>query len=215
MKDKKESVDLMDHVEYRRAWDKLMSLREKIEIEEKELASPSKGVLEEIEDRKQKNIENVLAGGTPEDVNFQEIYRNNLYNKTQKRIKIYREAEKQQEKILNNARFEISRKIVKEVKPEYENIIKNMCDAWIELGKYVIQERNLRESLNDNDIAYSADFTPMPIYGVGSPLIYNSRFSGWLIECCKFNYFKFDDIPKLFRDSWKKMDGITKQVLSL
>jgi len=90
-----------------------------------------------------------------------------------------------------------------------------MCDAWIELGKYVIQERQLRESLNDNQIAYSSEITPMVIYGRGNPEVYNSRFSGWLIECCERGYYKFDDIPAEFRDKWKKMDGVTKEVLSL
>jgi len=211
MKDEKEStesINLMDHKEYSTEFFKLMSLREKIEVEEKELNQPSKGVLEEIEDAKQKNINAVLAGADPADINYVEIYRNNLYNKTQKRIKVYRLAEEKQKKILDNVRSDISRTIATKVKPKYEDIINNMCIAWIELGKYVIQERDLRESLNDNDIAFTGEFTAMPIYGVGDPRIYNSRFSGWLIEAVERGYFKSADIPKEFKDAWEKRDGV-------
>jgi len=203
-KDEKMSFDLMDYEEYIKEFVKLMALREKIENEQKELASPSKGVIEELEDAKQKNIDIVLSGGEPEIINFQEIYRNNLYNRTQKKIRVYREAEVVQEKRLNHVRLEISRKIAKRTKPEYQKIILDMCTKWCELGELIVKEKNLRESLNDNQISFTGEFTAMPTR-LGDPRVYNSRFSNWLLECCKFNYCKFDDIPAEFRDSWKKI----------
>jgi len=207
-KNEKMSLNLMDYNSYKKEWLLLQDLKAKIQNEQRELEAPSKDAIQEIEDRKQQNIDRVLLGGKPEDISYVDIYRNNLYNKTQKRIRVYRHAVTQQEKILNNVRYKISKKIVKEVKPEYEIIIKGMASAWIELGKYVIRERVLRENLNDNDVAYISDFTPMPIYGVGDPRVYNSRFSGWLIEAVERGYFKSADIPKEFKDAWEKRDGV-------
>jgi len=213
-KDKKMSFDLMDHESYLREFVRLMSLREKIEIEEKELNTPSKEILDAIEQRKQKNIDAVLAGGIPEDINYKEIYKSDLYMKTRKRIAIYREAEIKQQKILQDVQYEISKKIAKEVKPEYKTIIKNMCDAWIKLGKFVIQERRLRESLNDNQIAFTSVFSAMPLR-LGDPLDSHSRFSLYLIEAYRRDYIAFETIPVELRSSWKKRDGATKETLSL
>jgi len=213
-KDKKMSFDLMDHEDYLREFVRLMSLREKIEIEEKELNTPSKEILEAIEQRKQKNIDDVLAGGIPQDIDYKEIYKSDLYMRTRKRIAIYKEAEIKQQQILQDVQSEISKKIAEQTKPEYEAIIKAMCIKWCEMGELAIREINLRESLNDNRILFTGVFTAMPVR-IGDPRVYNSRFSAWLLECCKFNYFKFDDIPAEFRDSWKRMDGVTKETLSL
>jgi len=206
------SMNLMDYPEYKKEWLLLQDLKSKIQGEQRELDKPSANRTQEIAERKQHNINNVLAGKVPEDFSNIDEARNIIYNQAQKRIKIYREAVEQQKKIVQKAKYKVSKEISKEYKPIYKTIIKNMCDAWIKLGEFVIQERELRQNLNDNDVAYISDFTPMVIYGVGDPRVYNSRFSGWLIECCKFNYFKFDDIPKSFKDRWER-DGVTKDYI--
>jgi len=213
-KDKKMSFDLMDHEDYLREFVRLMSLREKITNEEQELNTPSEEILEAIEQRKQKNINAVLAGADPEDINYVENYRNNLYNKTRKRIAIYRQAEIKQQKILQDVQSEISMKIAKQTKPIYEGIINNMCIALIELGKWIIQERQLRQDLNDNRILFTSIFSAMPTR-LGDPLDSHSRFSLYLIEAYKRNYLKFEDIPAEFRSSWAKRDDATKETLSL
>jgi len=174
----KESINLMDYDLYKREWDKLQELRGKRDGAEKEYQC-------------------MLSEGIRENV-----------SKARKRITMFVEASKEQEKILSSAHLEVSKKIAKSYKPEYEAIIKDMCIKWCKLGELVVKEITLRESLNDNDIVYIDSFTPMPIYALGSPLEYTSKFSGWLIEAVKRGYFKSADIPKLFRDSWLKRDGV-------
>jgi len=208
MQDKKVSMNLMDYPIYKKEWDMLQELKGKIEDEQRELDTPSKDRTQEIAERKQRNVDNVLLGKVPEDFSNIDEARNIIYNQAQKRIKIYREAVEQQKKIVLKARHKISKEISKEYKPIYKTIIKNMCDAWIKLGEFVIQERELRENLNDNDVVYISDFTPMVIYGIGDPRIYNSRFSGWLIEAVERGYFKSADIPKEFTAEWERRDGV-------
>jgi len=174
----KESINLMDYDLYKKEWDKLQELRGKRDGAEKEYQC-------------------MLSEGIRENV-----------SKARKRITMFVEASKEQEKILSSAHLEVSKKIAKSYKPEYEAIIKDMCIKWCELGELVVKEITLRESLNDNDIVYLGSFTPMPIYSLGSPLQYNSRFSTWLVEAVQRGYFKTSDIPKEFRDSWLERDGV-------
>ncbi len=174
----KESINLMDYDLYKKEWDKLQELRGKRGGAEKEYQC-------------------MLSEGVRENV-----------SKARKRITMFVEASKEQEKILSSAHLEVSKKIAKSYKPTYEAIIKDMCIKWCELGELVVKEITLRESLNDNDIVYVDSFTPMPIYALGSPLEYTSKFSGWLIEAVERGYFKTSDIPKEFRDSWLKRDGV-------
>jgi len=208
MQDIKESINLMDHDSYKKEWGKLQEIRGKIgdaEVEYQHMIA--EGVLEAVKKERELRVIAVLAGKDPDSVDIAETYKANV-SKARKRITMFIEASQRQEKILDSARFEVSKKIAKEAKPKYEAIIKDMCTKWCELGELLIKERDLRESLNDNNVAYSAEFTPMVIYGVGDPRVYNSRFSGWLIEAVERNYFKSADIPKEFKDAWLKRDGI-------
>ena len=205
MQEKKASMNLMDYPEYKREWDMWQELKGKLQDEQNELVLPSEDRTQEIEERKQHNIDNVLAGEVPEDFSNIDEARNIIYNQAQKRIRIYREAVAQQEKILIHVRFEISKKIAEQIKPEYEAIIKGMCDTWVKLGEWTIKEKDLRESLNDNDIAFTSSFTPMVLPGgLGDLREYTSRFSNWLIEVVRCGYFKFDDIPVEFKSAWKR-----------
>ncbi len=174
----KVSLNLMDYDSYKKEWDKLQELRGKRDDAEAE-------------------YRRMLSEGIRENV-----------SKARNRITMFIEASQEQEKRLSSAHIEVSKKIVKSYKPIYKAIIKDMCTKWCELGELVVKEITLRESLNDNDIAYVGSFTPMVIYGLGDPRVYNSRFSGWLIEAVERGYFKTSDIPKEFRDSWLKRDGV-------
>ena len=176
----KESINLMDYYSYKKEWDKLQGLRGKIGEAEVE-------------------YQHMIAEG----VLLKDV------SKARKRITMFREASKEQEKRLSSAHIEVSKKIAKSYKPKYKAIIKDMCTKWCQLGELAIKEITLRESLNDSNIAYSAEFTPMPLPGgLGSPLEHTSRFSGWLIEAVERGYYKTSDIPKLFRDSWLKRGGV-------
>jgi len=208
MQDMKESINLMDHDSYKKEWDKLQELRGKIDDAEKEYQCMlSEGVLDAVKKERELRVIAVLAGKDPDLVDIAETYKANV-SKARERLTMFQRASQEQEKILDSARFEVSKKIAKEAKPKYKAIIKDMCAKWCELGELVVKERDLRESLNDNNIAYSAEFTPMVIYGLGSPLEYHSRFSGWLIECCERGYFKTSDIPKEFTAEWLKRSGV-------
>ncbi len=175
----KVSLNLMDYKEYKDAWDKLQEIRGKIGEAEVE-------------------YQHMIAEGA--------LLKN--VSKARKRITMFIEASQEQEKRLSSAHIKVSKKIAKSYKPEYEAIIKGMCTKWCELGELVVKEITLRESLNDNDIAYVGSFTPMVIHSLGSPLEHTSRFSGWLIEAVERGYFEVNDIPKEFRDSWLKRDGV-------
>jgi len=208
MQDKKESINLMDHDSYRKEWDKLQELRGKIGDADAEYNRMlSTGVFDAVKKERELRVIEVLKGNDPDTIDIAKTYKADL-NRARIRLTTFQQAEVKQKKILNSVRHVVSREIAKSVKPRYEAIIRDMCIKWCELGKFVIQERDLRESLNDNDIAFTGEFTAMPIYGVGDPRVYNSRFSGWLIEACKFGYFKSADIPKLFKDQWLKRDGV-------
>jgi len=208
MQDMKESINLMEHDSYKKEWDKLQELRGKIDSAGAEYNRMlSTGVLEAVKKERELRVIEVLKGNDPDKIDIAKTYKANL-NQARERLTMFQQAEQEQEKILDSARFEVSKKIAKEIKPEYKKIISDMCTKWCELGELLIKERDLRESLNDNNIAYSAEFTPMVIYGVGDPRVYNSRFSGWLIEAVERNYFKSADIPKEFKDAWLKRDGV-------
>ena len=169
------SMNLMDYPEYKKEWLLLQDLKGKIQDEQRELEAPSRDAIQEIEDRKQQNIDRVLLGGKPEDISYVDIYRNNLYNKTQKRIRVYREAVTQQEKIVTAVHLKISKEIAKQTKPEYEVIIKAVCVKLCELGELSLKEINLREGLNDNQIAFTSVFTAMPVR-IGDPRILIPEF---------------------------------------
>ncbi len=179
MQDMKESINLMDYDLYKKEWDKLQELRGKRDDAEAE-------------------YQRMLSEGIRENV-----------SKARKRITMFREASQEQEKRLSSAHIKVSKKIVKSYKPIYKAIIKDMCTKWCELGELVIKERDLRESLNDNNIAFTSSFTAMVLPGgLGNPREHTSRFSAWLIEAVERGYFKTSDIPKKFRDSWYKRDGV-------
>ena len=174
----KVSLNLMDYDLYKREWDKLQELRGKRDDAETE-------------------YQHMLDEDVPVNV-----------SKVRERITMFQRAATQQEKRLSSAHIEVSKKIAKSYEPIYKAIIKDMCTKWCELGELVVKEITLRESLNDNDIAYVGSFTPMVIHSLGSPLEHTSRFSGWLVEAVQRGYFKTSDIPKEFRDSWLKQDGV-------
>ncbi len=174
----KVSLNLMDYDLYKKEWDKLQELRGKRDDAEAE-------------------YQHMLDEDVPVNV-----------SKARERITMFQRAATQQEKRLSSAHIEVSKKIAKEAKPEYQKIISDMCNIWCQLGQLIVKEITLRESLNDNDIAYVGSFTPMVIHSLGSPLEHTSRFSGWLIEAVERGYFEVNDIPKKFRDSWYKRDGV-------
>ncbi len=174
----KVSLNLMDYDLYKRERDKLQELRGKRDDAETE-------------------YQHMLDEDVPVNV-----------SKARERITMFQRAVTQQEKRLSSAHIEVSKKIAKSYEPIYKAIIKDMCTKWCELGELVVKEITLRESLNDNDIAYVGSFTPMVIHSLGSPLEHTSRFSGWLIEAVERGYFEVNDIPKEFRDSWLKRDGV-------
>jgi len=176
----KVSLNLMDYNSYKKEWDKLQEIRGKIREAEVE-------------------YQHMIAEGA--------LLKN--VSKARKRITMFIKASQEQEKRLSSAHIEVSKKIAKSYKPEYKAIIKDMCTKWCELGELAIKEITLRESLNDNDIAYVGSFTPMPLPGgLGNPREHTSRFSMFLIEAVERGYFKTSDIPKGFKDIWLKRGGV-------
>jgi len=206
MQDKKESIDLMSHSSYKKELVKLQELRGKIndaEVEYNRMLST--GVLDAVRQEREQRVIEVLKGNDPDKIDIASTYKADL-QKARTRLTTFQQAEEKQKKILNSVRHEVSKKIAKQTKPIYEAIIKETCTAWIELGKLITKEKVLREDLNDNDIAFTGEFTAMPLR-LGDPLESNSRFSLWLIDCIKFGYVKPSSVPKSFKDEWERRDG--------
>jgi len=207
MKDEKESIDLMDYQEYKRAWDKLQELRQKIDDAQIEYDHMlSTGVFDAVRKERELRVIEVLKGNDPDTIDIASTYKADL-QKARTRLTMFQQAEVKQKEILNNIHLKVSKEIAKSVKPKYEAIIGDLCTQLCELGKIIIQEISLRESLNDNQISFTSIFTAMPTR-LGDPRIYNSRISSFLIECCERGYFRSADIPKELKDFWEKRDGV-------
>lgn len=194
--------------DYKREWDKLAKIQDQIAKAEEEVQElDSEGVLKAIQDERRLRVKAVIDGKNPDTVDVTQAYRASL-QKANQRIYLLKDAKEEQKNILSKQRIESSNKIAQEVKPKYGKIIKDMALRWIELGELIMVERELRESLNDNDICFTSHFDPMPFYHMGDPRIYNSNYSQWLIECVDRGYLKGSEVPKNLRDFWFKSDGI-------
>jgi len=199
---------LMKHEGYKLAFEKWTGIKSQLDESETSLQTLLfEGKPESFQSQKEKQVQAILDGQEPDDVQATEIWRENFARATQRRY-LFIEALEVQKRRISEQRIIASKKIAKEVEPKYKSIIEKMALKWVELGKLVIEERNLRESLNDADIAFCAHFDPMPINRLGDPRNYNSNFSIWLIEAVERGYLSPGDVPKELKDAWLERDGI-------
>ena len=47
----------------------------------------------------------------------------------------------------------------------------------------------------------------MPLKFGDDPREDSSRFAGWIKECVEYGFIKESEVPKMFRDSWRKRGG--------
>lgn len=205
---KQVSFDLMSHEGYRKTWDALMSLREKIsQAEEEAQKLYNEGKTESVKTQRVRQVEAILSGVEPDEVQPVEQWRENL-SKAKDRIYLLREAEKEQVRRLEQARLKASEVICEAVRPKYAEVVREIAKRLIPLGEILLQEQALRESLNDGQIAYQAhNLLPHPFLSTGNPYDYQSRIAYWMREAVERGYLGIEDIPQEWLDAWFMRDG--------
>lgn len=200
--------DLMSYEGYRKTWDELMALRQRITQAEKEASElQTEGRPESVKSQRERQVQAVLSGVEPDEVKPIEQWRENL-SKANQRIHLLKEAEREQVRRLEQERLKASGLVCEAIRPNYAEIVKEMAKHLTALGEVILEEQAIREDLNDGQIAYQAhDLLPHPCLSPGSPLDYTSRLSYWLREAVRLGYLTIEDIPKEWRDSWFRRNG--------
>jgi len=200
---------LMNHGGYKAAYDKLQELhgeRDKVESEiNKLLASESS---EEAKIVKDKRIQALIDGKNPDDIKSTNY--NESLDKCYERKRLINGAIEKQRKTIAEQRMIVSDEIMKHAGPKYSEIVKRQAQLYIDLAEIIIEERELREELSENDISFTScpnGVRPMPINFGDDPLEASSRFAMYIIEAVEYGFLKESDIPKIFKNAWKKRSG--------
>ncbi|MCH7518495.1 MAG: hypothetical protein IH964_05635 [Candidatus Dadabacteria bacterium] len=147
-----------------------------------------------------------MKGKDPNHVKSED-YHDSL-DKSYERQQLVRAAIEKQSEIIDQERIIVSKEIVKKVGPKYRDIVKRLALQYIALAEIIVEEINLREALNDEGIAYqTAGLRPMPLKFGDDPREDSSRFAIWIKECVEYGFIKESEVPKMFRDSWRKRGG--------
>jgi len=202
---------LMNFPAYKSAWDKLMELRGQAdELRKQAEELRTKGRPESVKTQRQKQIDAVILGVEPDSVKSTEGWRTEL-NEAQSRGRLFQDAAKRQEEEVTRQRLIASREICEKLMPKHRDIVKRLALAYIELGKVVVEEKVLREALNDNDVGYSSYIRPMVIHGPGDPRDPTSRIANWLMEAIEYDFISISDLPREWRSELEKYINAKKR----
>ncbi len=155
---------------------------------------------------KDKKVQAIIDGQNPDEIKSED-YRDSL-NKSYERKKLIRAAIDKQKTILSDERIRASKGVTEKVGPKYRDLIKQIAEQYTKLAALVVEEKDLRQSLNDEDIAYQTHgLIPMALNFGDDPREASSNFALWMIESVERGYLSDKDISKLFRESWRKRSG--------
>ncbi len=200
-------LSLMSDPGYKAAWDKLMELKTQLTEAERnisELGSRAPG--DEVVTAKQRKVTAILQGENPDSVEGSD-WRNDLRKARERRNLLY-EAEREQQRVLATERIRASKIIAERVKPEYSEAVREIAQSLVKLGMAVLKERSIGEPLRAEDISFYQVFQPQPFNVIGNPHDSTSRISLWLKEAVRLEYIREDDIPKAWREAWRKGIGL-------
>lgn len=196
---------LMNHGGYKAAYDKLQELnkeRDSVESEINKLLNTCES--EEAKNVKDKKILAIIAGQDPDSV--QEANYSVSLEKSYERKRLINAAIEKQRKNIAEQRMIASKEIMKQAGPKYRELIRKQAIQYIRLAEIVVEERELRLELRDNDLSFH-EVRPMAINFGDNPLEASSRFAMYMIECVEYGFLKESDIPKMFKNAWKKRSG--------
>jgi hypothetical protein len=202
-------LSLMNHEGYKAAWNRLMELREQRDELEKKAEELRRGRPETVKTQNEKRVDAILRGEEPESVKGTEQWLTDL-SEAQSRARLFSEAARKQEGEVQKQRLIASKEICKTMAPKYRDLIKRLGLAYVELLKLSAAEKDMRESLNDGDIAYSSYIRPMPINHPGDPRDTNSRAGIWLVEAIQYDFITLADIPLEWRPRYEERLKVKK-----
>ncbi len=200
-------ISIMDHPEYRKAWDRLMSLRARIEEAEKNLQDlSSEGLGDRAKEAREERLQAIMRGEDPPPAKSEDAWRENL-NAAHARIRELKKAEEMQQRELQAARQRVSAEIVKKLKPRDRELARTEALKLIEFLKARIERIDFLDELNQGQVSFSHELIPMGgHYGdVRDP---HSRGAYVLLEYVSRGYLDAFEIPNEWRDFWMKRAGI-------
>jgi len=201
------NLSLMSDERYAKEWNKLMGIRTQLTAADRNLNELNlKAPGDEVETNKRLKVDAILAGTDPDLVESSN-WRADL-DKARERYRLLFAAEKAQRDILQQERLRASKVIAESVKKEYSETVRGIALTLIEVGKAALKERNLGDTLRAEDVSFYQVFQPMPLNILGSPLDPTARISLWLKETLRLEYISETDIPKEWREAWKKGVGL-------
>lgn len=115
------------------------------------------------------------------------------------RIAVLRQAVAMQRDILEKLTCEIGATIARECLPQHKANIAAIIDAALTLAAALQAEKELRDSMTENNIVFSSVIRAMPIPGFDLRDD-QSRLSRYLLECHEYGYCKAGNLPDIVRD---------------
>lgn len=204
---KPHDFSLMSHANYREAFDQWGKIKSQLEQAEAALQKLLfEGKPESFNTQRKKQVQAILEGQEPDNVKATEKWREDI-SRARERRNLFIEASKAQERKVGEQRMIASKAICESVLPKYKAIIQKKAKVLIAIGEVIVEEKNLRQAMNEQGVAFSSHIVPMPISTVGNPEDASSRFAFWLIEAVKNKYLEFKSIPKMFREKWFQSSG--------
>lgn len=116
------------------------------------------------------------------------------------RLAVVRTAAEMQRKVIGDLRADISREIALDVLPQHVANVRAVFSAVLQLNTAMEAEADLRQTLEDNDVLYSAILRPMPVPSFGTLRDGQSRPARYMLECHEFGFVAADQLPDAVRD---------------
>ena len=209
-------ISIMDHLEYRQEWDRLMDLRRRLSEADRAVSERNDAysqLPEKIKAARAESLENVIGGGDAVELDIAKKIQEELAT-ARSRVRGLAAAEAEQHRRVNALRLKVSTQICKELKSQDRELGHADALKFIEWNLQRIQRIDFFNELEQGNIAFSHDFIPMGNrYGdVRDP---NSNAALLLQEYHERGYIEAREIPKQWRDAWYKYAGMTLRTVAV
>jgi len=122
------------------------------------------------------------------------------FSKARREVEILARTVKLAEEAVDRQKRPASEVMCRKLAPEYEAAVRAIAAAAIALGKGMIAELAVRDSLAQAGANFC--FQPMAFPGGGDPREYPSRISVWLMAAVVYGFISRTDIPEEWLDRW-------------
>lgn len=180
----KPSPRIKDDSEYRAAFDRWQELKAEFTAVDRDIQGHNMSDVPKV-DRLRAQAVALLEGEDPKVVDEEE--RNRTLGKLYERQRILREALRLQEQKVQTIESAVSKRIAKEVRPEYEAIMRKAVTALLALAEVADEEDAFRDRLREGGVKFASYIQPVALT--------NYRLTG--VEQTRTSYL-LDEIERLY-----------------